>query len=335
MKNLIVFLGPTAVGKTAFALQVAEFLNAPILSADSRQIFRDIPVCTAAPTAEEQARVKHCFVGTKDLDETYSAAQFETDVLQYIEQSPEQNFILCGGSMMYIDAVCKGIDDMPQADPEIRAALRAQFESEGLEPLLQQLKKLDPEYFSKVDTKNPQRVIHGLEMCLTTGQPFSTFRTGHPKARPFNIFKIGILCPRAELYLRIELRVKKMIENGLEAETRKVYDRYADSLHRQLAGVIRNPSPTQAQPIPNLLPVSLNTVGLKEMLLYYEGIYTRERALERIVHNSRIYAKKQMTWFMRDDSIRWFEAFERQGFLISLKAGDLATKGIENMLKNI
>ena len=309
-KNLVVILGPTGVGKTELSLQVAEMLDAPILSADSRQVFRDLPVCTAAPTPQQLARAEHHFVGTKSLDESYSAAQFETDVLQFIAQSERQNFVLCGGSMMYLDAVCKGIDDMPQADPAIREQLRARFETEGLEPLLQQLRELDPVYCGQVDTRNPMRVIHGLEMCLTTGRPFSTFRTGQTKPRPFSICKIGLARTREELYRRIALRVQQMVGEGLEAETRNVYDRYADSLHAQLACVIRNPGPTQAQPIPNLQPVALNTVGLKEMLLYYEGIYSREQALERIVHNSQVYSKKQMTWFRRDSSIQWFDVSE-------------------------
>lgn len=308
MKNLVVLLGPTGVGKTELSLQIAETLQAPILSADSRQIYRDLPICSAAATPAQQARVPHYFVGTKDLDETYSAAQFEADALQCIDQHPAQNLVLCGGSMMYIDAVCRGIDDMPQADPAIRARLKAQVEQEGLAPLLAQLAELDPTYYATVDKQNPQRVVHGLEMCLTTGQPFSSFRKGQPKQRPFRIIKIGITRTREELYPRIAQRVEQMVADGLESETRQVYQRYANSLHQQLAQVVRNPGPTQAQPIPNLTPSVLNTVGLKEMLLYYEGIYTLPRALERIVHNSQVYSKKQITWFQRDPDIQWFHA---------------------------
>jgi len=311
MKNVVVLLGPTGVGKTELSLSIAEKLGAPILSADSRQIYRDLPICSAAATADQQARVKHFFVGTKSLDDTYSASQFEMDVMKVIEgdrQDPvaNQNFVLCGGSMMYLDAVCDGIDDMPQADPQIRSQLKLRAEVEGLAPLLEQLAQLDPLYYAQVDRQNPQRVIHGLEMCLTTGKPFSSFRTGQRKERPFNVIKIGITRTREDLYGRIEQRVLQMKDDGLIEETQSVYKRFESALHEQLKGVVRNPGPTQAQPIPNLVPSVLNTVGLKEMLLYFEGIYTLERALERIVHNSKIYSKKQMTWFKRDASIHWF-----------------------------
>ncbi len=218
--------------------------------------------------------------------------------------------------MLYLDAVCKGIDEMPQADPAIRERLNQQVAAEGLEPLLAQLERLDPVYYATVDRQNPLRVIHGLEMCLTTGKPFSSFRTGQPKERPFRIYKIGLRRTREELYDRIERRVGQMLDQGLVPETLRVYEQYAESLHVQLKDVVRNPGPTQAQPIPNLFPTALNTVGLKEMLLYHEGIYSLERAIERIEHNSKIYSKKQMTWFQRDETIHWFspeegEAIER------------------------
>lgn len=324
MKNVVVILGPTGVGKTELSLKIAEKLGAPILSADSRQIYRDLPICSAAATVEQQARVKHYFVGTKGIEDSYSAAQFEADALAVINpnDSPNlspQNFLLCGGSMMYIDAVCNGIDDMPQADPEIRARLKVLAETVGLAPLLADLEKLDPVYYAQVDKQNPQRVVHGLEMCLTTGKPFSSFRTGQSKKRPFNIIKIGLTRTREELYDRIERRVLQMQEEGLVEETRKVYNQFAESLHEQLKNVVRNPGPTQAQPIPNLIPSVLNTVGLKEMLLYFEGIYTLDRALERIMHNSKIYSKKQMTWFQRDDSIHWFSPDQEEEITILLE----------------
>ncbi len=303
--TIFVLLGPTAVGKTVLSLQLAEQLGASIINCDSRQIYREIPICTAAPTADEQARVRHYFVGTHELEDSYSAAQYETDVMNLISSS-HSDFLLSGGSMMYIDAVTKGIDDMPQADPEIRARLRSQFESEGLQTILEQLKKLDPEYYESVDRQNPQRVIHGLEMCLTTGKPFSSFRTGRKKERPFKIVKIGLRRDREELYRRIDLRVEQMFEQGIEEETLRVYEKYQQTVDEQFASVIHNPGPTQKQPIPNLLPASLNTVGLKEMLLHYAGIYSIERAKERICHNSRVYSKKQMTWFQRDSEIQWF-----------------------------
>ncbi len=309
MNTLYILLGPTAVGKTELSLQLAERLGSPILSCDSRQIYRDLPICTAAPTEAEQARVKHYFVGTHGLEDAFSAAQFEADALKVLqEECPMENVVMTGGSMMYIDAIVRGIDDMPQADPAIRQQLRQRHEGEGLGGRLQELKALDPVYYASVDQKNPMRVIHGLEMCLTTGRPFSSFRTGVAKPRPFNIVQIGLKRERAELYRRIDLRVDKMFGQGLVEETRSVYERYQETIDRQFAGVIRNPGPTQAQPIPNLLPVALNTVGLKEMLLHFAGIYSLEQARERICHNSHVYSKKQMTWFQRNADIKWFDA---------------------------
>ena len=303
--TVFVLLGPTAVGKTALSLQMAEMLGVPIFNCDSRQIYREIPVCTAAPTAEEQARVQHFFVGTHSLEDAYSAAQYETDVMRLFASCPG-DYLLSGGSMMYIDAVTKGIDDMPQADPAIRERLRRQYEAEGLQPLLLQLQQLDPAYFASVDRQNPQRVIHGLEMCLTTGQPFSTFHTGRSKERPFNIVKIGLRRDREELYHRIDLRVEQMFQQGIVDEARRVYRRYQSSVDEQFASVVRNPGPTQKQPIPNLIPPALNTVGLKELLLFFTGVYSLDRAKERISHNSKVYSKKQMTWFQRDQEIHWF-----------------------------
>lgn len=309
MNTLFILLGPTAVGKTELSLQLAEQLGSPILSCDSRQIYRDLPICTAAPSSEELSRVRHYFIGTHGLEDPFSAAQFETEALRVLqEECPMPGVVMTGGSMMYIDAIVKGIDDMPQADPEIRQRLRQQVEEQGIEALLIQLKELDPEYYATVDQKNPMRVIHGLEMCLTTGKPFSTFRTGKAKERPFRIVQIGLRRDRADLYKRIDLRVDKMFEQGLFEETRKVYKQYQQAVDEQFAGVIRNPGPTQAQPIPNLFPTALNTVGLKEMLLHFTGVYSLEQARERICHNSHIYSKKQMTWFQRNDNIQWFDA---------------------------
>lgn len=311
MDTLFIILGPTAVGKTELSLQLAEQFGCPIISCDSRQIYRDLPICTAAPTAAELSRVHHYFIGTHGLEDPFSAAQFETDALNVLtKECPMPKVAMTGGSMMYIDAIVKGIDDMPQADPEIRLRLRQQVEEEGLAPLLIQLKELDPEYYASVDQKNPMRVIHGLEMCLTTGKPFSSFRTGKTKERPFKIVQIGLKRERADLYKRIDLRVDKMFEQGLVEETRRIYERYQETVDLQFAQVIRNPSPTQAQPIPNLFPTALNTVGLKEMLLHFTGVYSLEQARERICHNTHVYSKKQMTWFQRNDNILWFDAEE-------------------------
>lgn len=324
--TIFVLLGPTAVGKTALSLRLAEYLQAPILNCDSRQIYREIPICTAAPTVAERSRVPHYFVGTHGLCDSYSAAQYEADVLHLVEhlstradgnyeRRPEDAFLLSGGSMMYIDAVVKGIDDMPQADPAIREQLRSQLEAEGLAPLLVQLAQLDPEYYARVDRKNPMRVVHGLEMCLTTGRPFSSFHTGQAKPRPFRVVQIGLRREREELYRRIDQRVDMMFEEGLVEETRRVYEQFQQTVDEQLAGVIRNPGPTQKQPIPNLSPISLNTVGLKEMLLHYTGVYSLAQARERICHNSHIYSKKQMTWFQRNADIHWFHPDDFDGVL--------------------
>ena len=282
-KTLLVILGPTGVGKTELSLQIAEHFGSPIISADSRQIYRDIPICTAAATPAQQARVRHYFVGTHALDEKFSAAQFEIETMSLLERlfTDLDTVVMTGGSMMYIDAVVKGIDDMPDVDPYIRASVREQYEISGLEPLLAQLRLLDPDYYARVDKRNTQRVIHGVEMCLSTGRPFSSFHTGARKERPFRIVQIGLQRERQELYGRIDKRVQQMLDDGLEAEARRVF------------------------PMRHLN--SLNTVGMKEMFMYFEGQYTLEQAQERICHNTHIYSKKQMTWFKRDREIHWFD----------------------------
>ena len=282
-KTLLVILGPTGVGKTELSLQIAEHFGSPIISADSRQIYRDIPICTAAATPAQQARVRHYFVGTHALDEKFSAAQFEIETMSLLERlfTELDTVVMTGGSMMYIDAVVKGIDDMPDVDPYIRASVRKQYEISGLEPLLAQLRLLDPDYYARVDKRNTQRVIHGVEMCLSTGRPFSSFHTGARKERPFRIVQIGLQRERQELYGRIDKRVQQMLDDGLEAEARRVF------------------------PMRHLN--SLNTVGMKEMFMYFEGQYTLEQAQERICHNTHIYSKKQMTWFKRDKEIHWFD----------------------------
>lgn len=282
-KTLLVILGPTGVGKTELSLQIAEHFGSPIISADSRQIYRDIPICTAAATPAQQERVRHYFVGTHALDEKFSAAQFEIETMSLLERlfTELDTVVMTGGSMMYIDAVVKGIDDMPDVDPYIRASVREQYEISGLEPLLAQLRLLDPDYYARVDKRNTQRVIHGVEMCLSTGRPFSSFHTGARKERPFRIVQIGLQRERQELYWRIDKRVQQMLDDGLEAEARRVF------------------------PMRHLN--SLNTVGMKEMFMYFEGQYTLEQAQERICHNTHIYSKKQMTWFKRDKEIHWFD----------------------------
>ena len=289
--KLFVLIGPTGVGKTELSLSMAEFLNTPIFNADSRQIFRDLPIGTAAPTAEQQQRVKHYFVGTHSLTDYYSAAQYEADVLtaldRHFNQEGHQNALLTGGSMMYIDAVCKGIDDIPTVDDETRRILMDRYEEVGLEQLNQELKVLDPEYYNIVDHKNPKRVIHALEICYMTGKPYTSFRTNQPKERPFEIIKIGLKRDREELYERIHLRVDEMIRQGLIDEVKRVAE------YRQ----------TNA----------LNTVGYKEIFNYLDGTWDLATAIEKIKQNTRIYSRKQMTWFKRDTSIHWFHPDDHNG----------------------
>lgn len=283
-KTLFVVLGPTAVGKTKASLALAEHLQSPVISADSRQMFRDIPIGTAAPTAAEQSRVEHFFVGNLSLDDYYSASRYETeatDVIMRLFEQGKNNLVLSGGSMMYIDAVCNGIDEMPDIVPEIRSALKAQFAEEGLPPLVDELLRLDPEYAAQCDLKNYVRVIHALEICRQTGRTYTSFRNGGSRShRPFRIVKIGLDRPREELFDRINRRVTAMVEQGFIDEARRVYP-------------LREYN-------------SLNTVGYKELFRFLDGEWPLDMALDRIRKNTRVYAKKQLTWFRRDASIRWF-----------------------------
>lgn len=280
--TLIVLLGPTGVGKTELSLSIAEAYHTSIVSADSRQLYADIKIGTAAPTAEQLARVPHYFVRTLDLHDYYSAAQYEMEVLKKLEELFRENdvVVLTGGSMMYIDAVCKGIDDIPTVDNETRQLMLERYEQEGLERLCAELKLLDPEYYQIVDLKNHKRMIHALEICYMTGKTFTSFRTQTQKERPFEILKIGLKREREELYERINRRVDIMMEEGLLEEARRVYP------FRQLN--------------------SLNTVGYKELFNYLDGTWELPFAIEKIKQNSRIYSRKQMTWFKRDQHITWF-----------------------------
>ena len=286
-KSLVVLLGPTAVGKTELSLQLAERLGCPIISADSRQLYRDMVVATAAPTREQLARVPHHFIGTLSLTDYYSAAQYEADALALIEQlfTRHDTLLLTGGSMMYIDAVCNGIDEIPTISDEVRRAVVTRYQEAGLDVLLEELLRLDPDFYEKVDRRNPKRVIHAVEICRMTGQPYSSLRTETKKERPFDIVKIGLTRPRAELYERINSRVDAMMRDGLEAEARKLYP------YRHLN--------------------ALNTVGYKEMFAYFDGTYDLPAAVEKIKRNTRVYARKQMTWFRRDDTIVWFTPDDR------------------------
>lgn len=279
--TLYVLLGPTAVGKTELALQMAETLGSPILNCDSRQIYRGMEIGTAAPTKEQQ-RVKHYFVGTHDIGSYYSAAQYEQDVLALIEElrSNHASLLLSGGSMMYLDAVCNGIDDIPSVDAEVRETLRQRLSNGEIDEMRNELRLLDPNYYHTADTRNPKRVVHALEVCYTTGCPYSSFLTKERKPRPFTIVKIGLRRERQELFDRINKRVDTMMEDGLLDEARRLYP-----LRKENA---------------------LNTVGYKELFRHLDGEWELPFAIEKIKKNTRDYAKKQMTWFAHDDSIQWF-----------------------------
>lgn len=298
-KTLVVLLGPTGVGKTELSLKLAELLHSPILNADSRQMYRDIPVGTAAPTQDILKRVPHYFVGTLGLEDYYSAARFESDVMALTGKLFQTHdvLLLSGGSMMYIDAVCNGIDDIPTIDDETREMMREKYKKEGLEQLQQELKLLDPEYAGIVDMKNHKRVIHALEICYMTGRTYTSFRCREQKKRPFRILKIGLQRDREELYARINNRVDDMLKNGLLEEAETVYP------HRSLN--------------------SLNTVGFKELFNYLDGTWSFELAVEKIKRSTRIYSRKQMTWFKRDKSIHWFHPDDESAILSLLTKENL------------
>lgn len=285
MPTLVVILGPTGVGKTELSLQLAKEYGCPIVSADSRQIYTDLPIGTAAPTKEEQAMVKHYFVGCKQLTETYSAGQYARDCTALLHQlfQTHERVVMVGGSMMYIDAVCKGLDDIPDVPEALRNEVREQYAIHGLAWLQEQVAQLDPTYWEEVDRQNPQRLMHCVEICQATGKPYSSFRkstTLTAEERGFEVEYHMVERPRAELYERINLRVHKMIETGLVEEARQAFEKM---------GVLDNGE----------LPNSLNTVGYKELLPYFKGEYSLDRAIELIQQNSRHYAKRQMTWWRR------------------------------------
>lgn len=296
MHTLIVLIGPTGVGKTDLSLRLAEHFQTCIVSADSRQLYADLKIGTAAPTPEQLQRVQHHFVGILKLTDYYSAAQYEVEVLKLLETlfAKQDTVLLTGGSMMYVDAICKGIDDIPTVDTETRQLMLQRYESEGLERLCAELKLLDPEYYKIVDLKNPKRVIHALEICYMTGKTYTSFRTCLKKERPFRIIKIGLTRDRKELYDRINRRVDQMMEEGLLEEAQQVYP------YRALN--------------------SLNTVGYKEVFKYIDGEWTLPFAIDKIKQNSRIYSRKQMTWFKRDKEIHWFHPEKETKILEYLNA---------------
>ncbi len=293
---LVVLLGPTGVGKTDLCIRLADTFHVPIINADSRQIFAEIPIGTAAPTKEQLARVKHYFVGTHHLQDYYSASMFEQDALNIIQNEflSHPCALMSGGSMMYIDAVCNGIDDIPTVDDKTRTWMKRRLAEEGLPALVQELKELDPEHYAVVDKQNPRRVVHALEICHMTGKTYTSFRTNSKKERPFRILKIGLNRPREELYDRINRRVDQMMADGWLDEARSVY------------------------PLRHLN--ALNTVGYKELFLYFDGTWSLEEAVERIKGNTRRYMRKQLTWFKRDPEIHWFTPDETDEIVALVKA---------------
>lgn len=289
--TLVVLVGPTAVGKTGVAVRLAQALSCPVLNCDSRQIYRGMDIGTAAPSEEEMAGVPHYFVRMLDLGQPYSAARYEEEALALITTlaSTHHYAVLSGGSMMYMDAVCQGIDDIPTVDEQVRERMKARYDQEGLEPLLAELQRLDPEYYDVVDRKNYKRVIHALEICHTSGRTYSSFRVRERKERPFHIIKVGLRRERAELFARINARVDQMMEQGFLQEAHSLYPR------RDLN--------------------ALNTIGYKEMFKVLSGEWDLPMAVERMKKNTRVYAKKQMTWYQRDEDITWFHPDDVEAIL--------------------
>ena len=291
MNTLFVILGPTGVGKTDLSIEVARMLGTSVISCDSRQIYRELSIGVASPSPEQLAAVKHYFIATRSVEEHYSAGQYELDALPIIESEIAATgcAVMVGGSMLYIDAVCRGIDDIPTIDEELRRSVRRIYDEQGIEEVRRRLRLLDPQHYAEVDLRNVKRMLHALEVCYQTGQPFSKLRTGSVKRRSFDIVKIGLDCPREVLYDNIDRRVLKMIQQGLEREVRAVSDK------RHLN--------------------ALNTVGYKEMFAYLDGEYDLDRAIELIQRNTRHYAKKQLSWFKRYGDVQWFSPYDRQRIL--------------------
>jgi tRNA dimethylallyltransferase len=294
-KTLIVITGPTAVGKTELCLDIAKHFGIPIINADSRQIYRDLKIGTAAPTEEQLRQVRHYFVGTLGLTDYYSASMYEEQVMQLLDElfQTSDYALMSGGSMMYIDAVCNGIDDIPTVDEKTRTELKKRLADEGLEALCEELHQLDPEHYEVVDKKNPRRVIHALEICHMTGRTYTSFRTSIRKNRPFRIVKIGLTRDREIIYDRINKRVDLMMQAGLLDEARHLYH-------------LRHLN-------------ALNTVGYKEMFTHMDGTLTLEEAIERLKGNTRRYARKQLTWFKRDPEVTWFSPNDKQLILNHIK----------------
>ena len=288
---LLVLLGPTGVGKTSISLRLANHFKAPVISSDSRQLYKELRIGTAAPTPEELEQAKHYFVGTHSIFDVYNAGQYEQDVLSLLDKLFKQHrvVILSGGSMMYIDAVCDGLDDIPSVNEETRKYWQDVYQEKGLAFIQQELKSLDPVHAAQVDMQNYKRVLHALEICSITGRPYSELRTGTKKERDFKVLKIGLNRPRPELYERINQRVEVMMQEGLLEEARQYF------------------------PYKHLN--ALNTVGYKELYDYMDGKCSLEEAVQKIKQDSRRYAKRQLTWFNRDQDIHWFHPDEVSGVI--------------------
>lgn len=296
IKSLIVIVGPTGSGKTDLSIAVAEHFSAPIISTDSRQFYRGIPIGTAQPDAEQLARVKHHFIASHELTDEFNCGAYEVKALQCLDELFQENdtVVAVGGSGLYIKALCEGMDDMPEVSAELRNKLAERLKNEGLESLVEELRERDPDFYAVVDRKNPARVLRALEVCIATGKPYSSLRTGERRERPFHIVKIGTDMPRDMLYARIDRRVEIMMEQGLEQEARAVY-------HLRECN-------------------SLQTVGYREMFDYFDGIVSHDEAVELIKRNSRRYAKRQLTWFRRDEQIKWFNPSEYDAIISYLEA---------------
>ncbi len=291
MNTLFVILGPTGVGKTDLSIDMAKRLDTSIVSCDSRQIYKELKIGVASPSHEQLSEVKHYFIATRSVEEHYSSGQYELDAISVIEREIARNgsVVMVGGSMLYIDAVCRGIDDIPHIDEELRRNVRSIYDEKGIDEVRRLLRLLDPKHYAEVDLKNAKRMLHALEVCYQTGRPFSELRTNSVKKRSFEIVKIGLNLERDTLYDNINRRVIKMIEQGLEQEARSV----SDKSHLN----------------------ALNTVGYKEMFAYFAGEYGLDRAVELIQRNTRHYAKKQLSWFKRDKATHWFSPDDREKVL--------------------
>ncbi len=295
-KQLIVVVGPTGSGKTSLSIDLARTFSAPIISTDSRQLYRGMPIGTAQPTTEELQAAEHHFIACRNIDEEFNCGAYEIEALKRLEQLFEshERVIAVGGSGLYIKALCEGLDELPEVSEELREGLRQRLSTEGLESLLKELELRDPQFYQTVDRQNPSRVLRALEVCLASGRPYSDFRGGEKQARDFNIIKVGIDMNREQLYERINRRVDIMVADGLESEALALYP------HRSLN--------------------SLQTVGYREFFDYFDGTISQEEAIDLIKRNSRRYAKRQMTWFRRDDNIKWFSSPDSEPVVDYIKA---------------